>query len=324
MKKTLLALAASIAVSPAYAYEIINNERAYLEFYGEVKARAFFYENQDNDYTFGDSKVGVDARYAATDTLNLLGLVEGEVNFDADETRDEDDLYFSKYYGGLQHEVLGALTFGKHATSSDDLEGVDYSEAFGGKSNLNPVSQHDEGLKYVYSNELFILSATYGFEAGDNERDLMELYGQYNLGDLNIRGGLGTSSTNLVNNQKDEFYATTSAEFSRGDYVLGATYYYTDIDNELDSQRSVKKNALAVAGKVEVVEKLFGYAGYEYIMQDSDTASLDGNLHNVYLGSRYDIVDWANVYAEANYVNDGTKTTDDTAVNFAVGATIFW
>ncbi|KGR36758.1 outer membrane protein OmpT [Vibrio campbellii] len=324
MKKHLLALATAAVCSPASAYEIINNEMAYLDFYGEVKARAFFYDNESNDYTFGDSKVGVDARYAATDTINLLATVEGEINFDADETRDEDDLYFSKYYAGVQHEVLGTLTYGKHATSSDDLNGVDYSEAFGGESNLNPVDQHDSGLKYVYRNELFTASMTYGFEAGDNNRELTELYGQYNLSDLVIRAGIGSSTTNTSTNNKDEFYMMTGIELDRGDYTLGASYYYTDIEDNLNRARDVSKDAFALAGKVELIEKLFGYAGYELIMQDSKTRTLDGNVNNFYLGSRYEIVEWASIYAEANYVDDGTKLVDDTALNFALGATVTW
>ncbi|WP_052878330.1 porin [Vibrio coralliirubri] len=324
MKKTILAVATSVLMSPAYAYEIINNETAYLDVYGEVKARAFFYDHQSNDYTFGESKVGVDARYAVTDTISVLSLVEAEINFDADENKDEDDLYLSKYYAGVKNEVLGTLTFGKHSTSSDDLNVADYSEAFGGRAELNAVSQHDLGLKYNYATELFTLSVTYGPEAGDYDRDILEAYGQYYLADLTLTAGVGSSSTNVTQNQQDQFYAMLGGELNMGDYQLGATYYNTDIEGRANSQRDVTKNAFAIAGQVELVEKLFGYTGYEFISQDSDTRTLDGSINNFYIGSRYEIVEWASVYAEVNLVDDGTKIVDQKSTNYAIGATLFW
>lgn len=321
MKKTLLAVATSVALSPVYAYELINNERAYLDVYGEAKTRAFFYDNKDNDYSFGESKVGVDARYAVTDTTNVLGLVEAEINFDAEENLDEDKLYMSKYYTGVQNEVLGTLTFGKHSTSSDDMGGVDYSEAFGGMADLNAVSQHDLGLKYKYATELFTLSVTTGPEAGDFERDLIEAYGQYYLADLTFTAGMGKSTTNVATNSKDQFYALLGTEVSLGDYNLGASYSYNDTEDRLDSQRNVTKHGLALAAQLEIIEKLYGYTGYEYVMQSSDSDSLDGNLSNFYLGARYNLTEWADVYAEMNRVD---AVNDETATNFAVGATVFW
>lgn len=324
MKKTILALATSAVLSPAYAYEIINNDTAYLDVYGEVKARAFFYDNESNDYTFGESKIGVDARYSVTDTTSVLSLVEAEINFDAEEDKDEDDLYLSKYYAGAQHEVLGTLTFGKHATTSDDLNGVDYSEAFGGLANLNAVSQHDLGLKYKFETEVFALSVNYGPEAGDLDREIMEAYGQYFLADLTLTAGVGSSSTNVTQNSKDELYSMLSGELNMGDYKLGATYYNTDIEDRSNSQLDVKKNAFAIAGQIEIIEKLFGYTGYEFISQDSNTRTLDGEINNFYLGSRYEIVEWASVYAEVNLVDDGTKVVDEQATNYALGATVSW
>ncbi|MDN3684758.1 hypothetical protein QW180_18955 [Vibrio sinaloensis] len=37
----------------------------------------------------------MDARYAVTDTTRILALVEGEINWDADESLDQDEFFFS-------------------------------------------------------------------------------------------------------------------------------------------------------------------------------------------------------------------------------------
>ncbi|MFB9217291.1 porin [Vibrio sinaloensis] len=322
MKKNLIALALMSVAVPVSAYDIINNETAYLDIYGEIRARAFIFDNSDNEYTFGDSKLGVDARYAVTDTTRILALVEGEINWDADESLDQDEFFFSKHYIGVQHEALGDLTFGKHSTASDDLGGVDYSEAFGGIAELNPIGQHESGIKYRYASELFTVETIYGDEDGDLDRDLFELYGEYIvLGDIRLRAGFGKSSTNLSNDQRDDTYFMAGAEVARGDVTYGASYYNRDTNNNLISSNDVQSNALAVAARMEVVEKLFGYAGYEYIYQNSDADSLDGSINLAYLGTKYEIVDWASVFAEISFKNDEVASEED-ETNLALGATV--
>lgn len=311
------------ASTPAFCYEIINNETAYLNIYSEIKARAFIYENRSNQYTFGDSKLGVDARYALTDTTRLLSLVEGEVNWDADEDIGQDDLYFSRAYVGVQHELIGLLTFGQHATASDDIEGVDYSVAFGGKANLNPVNRHDKGIKYRYSSDFFMIDAMYGEDGGDLKRDVIELFGYFNITEeYRVKAGVGNATTNITTNKKEDDYALFGFEAGHGDIFYGANYYYNNSEDKITTINDVTRHGFAAAISMELVEKLFGFTGYEVVKQKSDNSNLDGTLNNIYLGSKYRFTDWLDVFAEVSLFDDDTRDTNESEFNFALGATM--
>lgn len=323
MKTRYLATSLILAFSApsSFAYEVIDNDVAYLHFYGQVKARALFLDEQPNDYTFGDSKVGVLGRYAITDLISLSAGTEAQINFDADEDRNEDDLYVSQYFVGIYGEGLGSITYGKHNTSSDDLNGVDYSEAFGGSANLNAVGVKGDTIKYVYDTDLFTANATYGFENGDLNREIAELFGRYNLADMVIIAGIGNSTTNTTRSQTDATYFQTTVKFEMGDTNIGATYYYNSTTNKLSRINSVDKNALAIAGQIAFLETLTGYSGYEVVAQSSDNIALDGNFYNAYLGASYLPLEWLKFFAEANHVNPINSANE---VNFGIGAVAVW
>ncbi|MGD8110902.1 porin [Vibrio sp. TRT 17S01] len=320
MKKTCLSIAIALTCfTQAQAYELINTDQAYLTVYGNIKAQAQLMDERDNNYTFGDSSIGVDGQYFITDTLAIAAGTEAQVNLDADEDRNEDDLYLSQYYVGLYSESLGKLTYGKHSTSSDNFGGVDYSEGFGGEANLNSVGVKDETIKYQYSTELFALSSTYGFESGDRKRELAELFGSYRSADITLVAGIGKTKTNADNNKQESIYGHTSAFLEMGDYNLGATYYYNSTEDKLVSSRSVDKNALAFAGQLAFVEGVTLYSGYEVVFQDSDTESENGVLHNAYTGLTYRIFDQAKLFSEVGYVDPISKPSE---VNLSLGATL--
>ena len=325
MKRILFTWLA-IASSQASGYEVINNEDAYLNVYSEINGRVIYYENRDNELSFGDSQLGVDARYAVTDTTNFLSLLEGEVNWDAEEAAGQDDLFISKAYLGVQHESLGVVTYGKHSTPSDDFFVLDYSGVFGGTANLRPVSQHDSGVKYLFNSDLFMMELMYGVEAGDFERDIMELFGQYSFNeDMQVYAGVGKSSTNVPNNRLETLYAMAGFEILRGDWSYGAAYYWADIkDNELLSNGNISKNALTLAARLEIIEKIFGYGGYEVIDQDSEKVNSNGLIQSTYIGAEYQAIDWASVFSEIQYADDETKISERSEVNFAVGITLIF
>ncbi|MBA5763779.1 porin [Vibrio sp. 404] len=320
MPKYILSLPALLLFStPAISYEVIDNDLAYLHFYGDIKARALILDEQDNDYTFGDSKVGVLGRYAMTDMIAIASGLETQVNFDADEDKNEDDVIVSQYFVGLYAEAIGRLTYGKHNTSSDDLNGIDYSEAFGGDANLNAVGVKGDTIKYVYNNELFTVNATYGFEDGKQRRKVRELFGQYNLADLVIIGGIGKTSTNTQQSQTDATYFQTTARMEMGDTNLGMTYYHQDFKNHLKPSQSADKNAIAVAGQIAFTEGLTGYLGHEVIKKDSSQSN--GTRNNSYLGISVVPIEYTKLFAEMNY-DAPANSTDE--LNFAFGAVIVW
>lgn len=322
MNKRIVSLSSMLLVSmPSLSYEMINNDIAYLNFYGDIKASALFRDRQDNQYSFGDSKIGVRGRYAMTDLVSIAAGTEAQVNLDADEDKNEDELFISQYFVGLYAESLGGLTYGKHSTSSDDLGGVDYSEAFGGRANLNSVGVKGDTIKYIYTNELFTLNGTYGFEAGNQKRTLGELFGQYNLADLVFVGGVGTTSTHADDNQTDAIYYHTTARLEMGDTNLGVTYYHQNLDNDLQPSQSVDKNSFALAGQIAFSVALTGYAGHEVINQDSKTSSLKGTTNNSYLGLSLVPLEYTKLFAEVNFLSP-LQSYDET--NFAVGGVIAW
>lgn len=307
--------------APSVSYELIDNDLAYLHFYGDIKARALILDEQDNDYTFGDSKVGILGLYAITDLITLAGGLETQVNFDADEDKDEDDVFVSQYFIGLYAEAIGRLTYGKHNTSSDDLNGIDYSEAFGGEANLNAVGVKGDTIKYVYDNELFALNATYGFEDGNQKRTVKELFGQYNLADLVLTGGIGKTDTNTQNHQTDATYFQVTARMEMGDTNLGLTYYNQDLDNNLQPSQSIDKNAFALSGQIAFTQRTTGYLGHEVIEQDSNSSELNGTRNNSYIGLSFVPIEYTKLFTEVNY---DTPVSSHDELNIALGAVIAW
>lgn len=322
MNKHILAFPILLLFStPAICYEVIDNDLAYLHFYGDIKARALILDDKDNDYTFGDSKVGVLGRYAITDMIDIAAGLETQVNFDADEDKNEDDVIVSQYFVGLYTEAIGRLTYGKHNTSSDDLNGIDYSEAFGGEANLNAVGVKGDTIKYIYDNELFIINATYGFEDGKQRRNIREIFAQYNLADLALISGIGKTSTNTKISQTDATYFQATARMEMGDTNFGVTYYHQDFDNHLQPSQSADKNAVAVGGQIAFTEGVTGYLGHEVIKQSSHSSQAEGTRNNSYLGVSLVPIEYTKLFAEVNY-DAAPKSTDE--VNFAFGVVVTW
>ncbi len=301
--------------SQSMAYTLTDNDIANWTVYGTLKASAKFSEKSDNDYTLGDSEIGTRGRYAIFDALSIAAGAEAEFNLDEDETKDENDINMSEYYIGIYLESFGALTYGKHSTSSDDIAAVDYSEIYGGKASLNSVGVKDETIKYVYSHDGLRLNATYGFATGENHRELKEFYGSYNLEDLRLQAGVGNSKT--VSNTYN--YAELSAFYMIGDYQLGTTYYYNKTEYKSNPLRDVDSNALAIAGELDFSPEITTFAGYEFIAHKSDTESQDGNEQNIYAGVTYLFDDWLKLYTEINFrdtLSRGNQT------NYGIGASV--
>ncbi|WP_456295190.1 porin [Vibrio sp. AK197] len=320
MQKRLIQAGVLLAFSsPSMAYTLIDTDIAYWNVYGTLKASAKFLDGRDNDYTFGDSEIGTRARYSIFDSLSVAAGVEANVNLDPDEERDEDDLDMSEYYAGISLRNFGTITYGKHATSSDDVAAVDYSEIYGGKASLNAVGEKDEAIKYTYNAELLRLNATYGFPNGDNQRELKELFGSYRIIDLKIQAGIGNSKTETTFRRQESTYTQLSFFYNYIDYELGTTYYYNKSENKNNSLRDQDSHALAFAGQLAITPDLTSFGGIEYIARESKTDSLDGDEQNVYLGAKYLFADLIRVYAEANY----RKTlSGDSQMNYGVGASM--
>lgn len=324
MKKILFTVAIVPLYLPhAYAYELVNTDSAFLEVYGQIKANAKFYSDDSNKYTFGDSKVGVEGKYAITDELFFDTGIEVEVNVDNDEDIGEDQVYLSQYYAGLGSKYWGSVTYGKSSLSSEDLDGVDYSEVFGGEANLNSVGVKTDVIKYQYSGEFYKVNTTYGFESGDQKRDIAELFVNYKSGDISLIGGYGRTTTNSQRSKTDTSYSQVSLFLDNGDYQLGSTFYYRNKEDNIHSSRSVESLAGSIAGRLLILEDIWTYSGYEYLSSNSDTQDLDGDLHNVYLGLGLRYYSWLKVYGEANYKLDDIVENHG-STNFGLGMTIDW
>ena len=314
--KSLLALL--IFFSPAlFALEFIDNERAYLALNGEIKAKALMSSRKENEFSFGDSDMALKARYFVTDSTFISSGTEAEVKMN--EEKNEDQFSISQYYLGLGKESFGILTYGKHTTSSENLNGVDFSQIFGGQSNLNLIGARRETLKYIYTNELFSLNVTYGLKDNKQDQSLHELFGQVKLADTTIRGGVGVTKAQNQAYQKDSIYSHLTAMISSGDVNIGSTYYFNKSEEIKTQKYSTYTHALAVAGKLNWNKELTIFSGYEFVTQIQPKKDTK-NKHNIYVGSSYKLNDWSAVQVELNHLD---PLTGSNQVNVGVGIAFF-
>lgn len=314
--KSLIVL--SIFFSPVlFAFEFIDNERAYLATSGKVHAKALMSNRKKNEFSFGDSDLALKAKYFVTDSTFISSGTEAEIKLD--EERNEDQFSISQYYLGVGKESFGSLTYGKHTTSSENLNGVDFSQIFGGQSNLNLIGAKRETLKYVYNNELFSLNMTYGLKNNQQDQSLHEFFGQLKLADTTIRGGVGATKTQNNLYQKESIYSHLTAIISSGDIDLGSTYYFNKSEETRNHKDSTYTHAVAIAGRLDWTKELTLFSGYEFVTQIQPQKDKKSK-HNLYLGSSYQLNDWSAIQVELNHLD---PLVGSNQVNIGIGVAFF-
>lgn len=342
MKKTLLALAVLAASSSfANAAEIYNKDGGSVDFYGQLRTELTFADADDynGDLSTGSSRIGVDAKYQATDGLAVLGLVELGVA----SKGDYDEVVVRRHLIGFATD-FGTLQFGDDWTTSDDLGGTDYSYFFGGSGNLygqiNDAKSNSQ-LKYSLDLDNWFVKASYGLNDSSNHQDLAEAFVGAAFGDFSFHVGGGYNRNHDFNTMdlSNTYYEVTGILDATDALQLSATYYGSQLESNATNGNKVDQNAISVGAYWTFMEKTSLYGGYEFVKQEADQmilgdTSSDGT--NIFGGVEYKFSSWARVFAEVGY-SDGT-TLGFTNVNgeqvkaqkvdgetdFGLGARFYW
>lgn len=352
MKKTLLAVAipAVIFSNAVSAVELLKNDEAMVDFYGQLRTEVKKLEDKDVTLNAGSSRTGVKAQYVLTDTVDVFGKVEFGLNY----AHDGSDYTMKNrlHYAGVDTD-FGKFTFGRQWVVSDDVYGADYSYFFGGTGMRHATlsgARHDSLIKYNFEGESFQLAANYGLAEDDSNQELAELYLVTSAGDFNFHIGGGVNrdksykvgsddSTGKdvdVNADIENTFFEGTVEYTFGSALIGFTYYNAELKDQ-GSNVSIDENAYSLAGTYSWADNATAYAGYEYVEQESKALSADGDGTLIYVGTDYHFNSWSRIYVEYGY-GDGTtlgysnkgsdnsvKATDaDGESSFALGARVYW
>lgn len=351
MKKTLLAVAIPtlLIANTANAYELINEEGKFVDFYGQLRTELKKVHDSDTgkaeDWKIGagSSRAGINAKYDVNDQVNVFGLVEFGVG--------EGEMKNRLHYAGFESD-FGKLSFGNQYVVADDVYGAEYSYFFGGSGLLYSTlsgAQHSSLVKYNYNGENFFIAAGYGLPEDDSNQELAELYAGSSVGNFNfhIGGGVnrdkafkvGTNKT-LVQKQVDTdgdgvFEPTTveeksdvtadiqntyfegTVEYNIGAALIGFTYYNQALEQKTGGDVEIDVNGYSLASTYAINSQSTVYGGVEFTDAEANTGRSEDST-NVYVGTVYHINSWSRVYAEYGYA-DGTtlgftNTSADTSV----------
>ncbi|RBM87309.1 porin [Vibrio paracholerae] len=322
MKKTLLALAVLAAAGSVNAVEILKSDAGTVDFYGQLRQEFKKLDGKDATLSSGSSRAGFDAKYAISESVNLLGKAEVSLSESANtlaklndknevEKSNAGNMYMRLHFVGVSTD-FGTLNFGKQIQISDDVWGAENSYFFGGDSVLYANDGvHDSLIKYELTQDAFWLKASYGLDEGDKEERQSELFAGTSFGDLSLYAGIGNAE---LNTKKQNYHMLTAA-YVLGNLDFGVTYYYNK--TEETGKADVKKDSFVIAGGYKVAEKTKLYGGYELI----ETKHAKSDVDNVYGGVEYKFASWGRVYAEANYNKEEGKSSTD---NYGIGARVYW
>ncbi|MCM0147457.1 porin [Photobacterium galatheae] len=362
MKKTLLAVAIPtlLIANAANAYELINEEGKFVDFYGQLRTQVEKEENKDVTLNAGSSRGGVDAKYAVNDSLDVIGKVEFSLGFKEDAY----DITNRLHFAGFATQA-GTFTFGRQLISTDDVWGADYSYFFGG-TGIGQTSEklsggkHDSAIKYKFEGENFWVSSTFGLSEDDTNAELGELYVGTTVAGFNLHVGGGyyndksykidsyTVAQDAAGNDLktdiiadiDSTYFEGTVERTFGPATVGFTYNNGSFDqNNTDTKRSIDVDSYMLAASYSVASNASIYGGYEYSNFDAKkgTQDLSDDYTVIYLGGVYHLNSWSRVYAEYGYADGATIGYDNDKANidvargvkdaensFAVGYRVYW
>ncbi|MDO6705803.1 porin [Photobacterium sp. 1_MG-2023] len=355
MKKTLLAVAIPtlLIANAANAYELVNEEGKFVNFYGQLRTQIEKYEDKDVTLNAGSSRAGVNAKYAVNDDLDVVGTVEFGVGYKEGSY----DMANRLHFAGFASQV-GTFTFGRQWISTDDVWGADYSYFFGG-TGISQTSEklsggrHDSAIKYKFEGESFWVNSTFGLSEDDTNAELGELYIGTSVAGFNLHAGGGyyndasfTVGKNENNNDAEvtadieSTYFEGTVERTFGPATVGFTYNNGSFEQKnTGTKRTVDVDSFMLAGTYSVASNASIYGGYEFsdFEAENGTQSMSDDYTVIYLGGVYHLNSWSRVYAEYGYAdgatigykNDAANTTvargvKDAESSFAVGYRVYW
>lgn len=192
MKKTFLALAvAAMAASGANATVIYDKDGAKVDLYGRVALEVIKAENKRTDVADKGSRLGVRAFQEIGNGYEALA--SAELRFS--KTGFGDDIRAQRVFGGIRHNDIGSLTFGRQLVLGDHIPKANYTKEMGGNVFLDShgkalhfMSAKFNGVRfaadyYVGHSDKAKIDEGQGFQFG--------LFYDGKLGDANVRFGSG-------------------------------------------------------------------------------------------------------------------------------------
>ncbi|QLB12565.1 putative porin [Bisgaardia hudsonensis] len=338
MKKTLVALTvAAFAATAANAAVVYNQDGTKVEVSGSARvALGKFGKDQRADLRNDGSRLIFKAEHELGNGLKALAGYElrfkGGVDSDNDtpDTKDDDESSntfgspeTNKLYAGLAYDAVGTLTFGKQATTADDVSLSDFAYIWGGNNNL--VDADNKVVKFKSAEwSGFSFGTDYLFGDSSKQRTAMgatELKLKYGYGvslfytrdlaedlALNLAAGYGVyrfdneTTTNTV--AKDTSWRT-SAQIVYGPASFGVEYGQTGHkENDVKTQTD---RSLLVGASYQVIEPSKVYLQWQRNQTKFDQSPVDNKeTENVYIvGADYKFT--KNVVTFVEYARSTTK-----------------
>ncbi len=322
MKKTLLAIAvAACAASSVNAAEILKTDTASVDFWGQLR-QELRQKSEDGDTTLksGSSRAGVNARYAASDALDVYGSIE----FNIGDT-DSDNL-MRKHYVGVDAHKYGKVSVGLNSILSDDVWGAENSYFGAGASVLpesgdNYVGWLQQGMiKYEVESDSAWFKLAYSadnssaaYSGGDIGADVSttEAFAGTSFGAISVYGGAGIYN---IDGGDDIKHGMITVAYDADNWNIGTTYWHSKND-----AADLSTDSLVVAGSAKVADKTTVYGGYEFI---KDFEAEGNDYNNVYAGIEYKLASWARTYAEYGSHTQDVANGDDSY--WGVGVRVYW
>ncbi|MBD8512344.1 porin [Photobacterium sp. WH24] len=360
MKKTLLAVAIPtlLIANTANAYELINEEGKFVDFYGQLRTQLEKKEDKDVTLNAGSSRAGVNAKYAVNEDLDVVGSVEFGVGYSEGSYDIKNRLHFAGFA-----TQAGTFTFGRQWISTDDVWGADYSYFFGG-TGIGQTSEklsggrHDSAIKYKFEGENFWVNSTFGLSEDDTNAELGELYVGTTVAGFNVHAGGGyyndksykvgsqtVGQDQAGNDVKKDIkadiestYFEATVERSFGPALVGLSYNNGSFEQN-GTNRTIDVDSFMLATSYSIASNASLYGGYEFTNFDAEdgTNSLSDDYTVIYLGGVYHLNSWSRVYAEYGYADGATlgykndeaninvaRGVKDAENSFAVGYRVYW
>lgn len=313
MKKTILAVAVTLAATSVNAAEIYNKDGVKLDLGGaaEVQYKKERAEKSVGKFRLDDGDLFATTTVTVDDELTAIG----KAAFKFEKTDVEND----ELYVGLQHSKFGTFTAGRQSTTFDGAgisEGIEFGlKFFKDEVTTLGVGSGDSVAKYKGTFGNAWVGASYAeFEKGvkDSEKFAYDLAGGYSFGDIetalyiqHVKADSVTAGTAVSSKAKGTtIHGQVKATFD--EITVAASYANTKItaDSIKVGTTTVKNpdaailNVAKLSGSYKLTEKTTLAGGYDYAdVKDSL------KVHNVYANVSHKLHSNVKVYTEIGHAN---------------------
>ncbi|MBD1575431.1 porin [Vibrio sp. S11_S32] len=334
MKKTFIALAviAGTVSGAAQATEVYKNDTTSIDLNGRfysvvetVKANG----HTNTDVKIDDSRLGMNLRHQANDSLALIGKYELQF------TTAEDDSAFENRdaWAGFDFTNIGQLTFGRNSTVYDDFYLGGFDEYYGFSQTLADRGRDNGMIKFVSAPVFGGLTVAGNYQTRNEAESIRGAYTagvkyDFTFDESTLTIGLSNFDYDIINSSDHVTGQNLGAKYALTDsFAVGADYGLQN--NRL---AGVGKTKTAVDSDITLWRAGAEYTGFsdyriygglgQVTVDDKTAAKKDGQGY--YVGMSYNIIPNAYVFAEyASYDKDTLNASGDAGSDkFALGLNV--